>query len=237
MIGIFLYRDMARVALLPDELDGSDIIMMPHPADGTESPFVISNGRVFELLDVDRPHSSFFLGNTVQSNGSCLIAVEIHPLFLVLPLVRDKKHDIVNGINKSALAPVSALVEPILSFICSMSKPGDVTTLCYDEALTVRWIVGRTEKLIDYFRVTHQNAKQEILVDLSFDVVRHYINKEMRLMMKEELKARYPGWSLGSARPKLPPQPQPQKKRGKGKTEAPAGNRSLTDFFKPKPAP
>ena len=77
---------MLKVAFLPTNFgDSAKILTLPHPRNKKPNDFVISDGKLYEIQLFDRPHSSFFVNNSVISDGSALFAHQIHPLFMALP--------------------------------------------------------------------------------------------------------------------------------------------------------
>ena len=69
------------------EYDAMAEILRRNDKDAT---FILSGNKIYELFQVDKSHSSWFVGNSVISNGSLLYCVEINPLFIVLPFVSSR---------------------------------------------------------------------------------------------------------------------------------------------------
>lgn len=60
------------------------IITLPHPAYGTASKFCLDdeNRNMFEVVTFGEPNRSWFIGETVKSDGSLLILTPINPTYL-----------------------------------------------------------------------------------------------------------------------------------------------------------
>ena len=68
----------------------AEFVVLPPPRGGPPRSYLLAGGRLLELTRVGSPASapsSWFLDQHVKSDGSALVATEVDPVFLLLPLL------------------------------------------------------------------------------------------------------------------------------------------------------
>ncbi|OHS96871.1 hypothetical protein TRFO_09793 [Tritrichomonas foetus] len=236
-----------QVAVLPSGfLENSEYFTFPHPRNGKPATFIRHNNKIYELFHVDRPHSSWFVGNSVISNGTPLYSVEIHPLFIVLPFMASRGKQMFTQNDFFFDTPYSVIsdqLNPYLQQVCQTMELGDDIQFNYDPKKAVQWLVGKTEKLMPFVKESNDPSMADhFLIEMCFDIIRHYISKEIANDLKEILHDKYPG----SFPPKRNDDPQPivdtkkgntananKKKAPASKLKKPEGNMSISSFFSP----
>lgn len=61
-----------------------NIITLPHPSHGSPTKYCLDevNHKIYEIITFSEPYRSWFIGDTVKSDGNLLITTPINPLFL-----------------------------------------------------------------------------------------------------------------------------------------------------------
>ena len=231
---------MEQVALLPEGLAGP-VLGWKEPQSGKDAAFLTDGEKIYQIVEVDRPHSSFFVGNYVVSNGRCRMATEVHPIFVVLQFVKSRGKEMIpegEFFTGTPYEPVAEIVRPHLRSICGEMDMGDGAVLYYDDGKANEWLVGRTEKLMPYFRERSPESGDKFIIEMCFDVVRHFVDGKTAEQLRESLKTKYPG----SFPPKTmemvdtslaEPETKKKKPGPKKKLTKPEGNMSISAFFKP----
>lgn len=243
-------RFKMQVALLPSNfLENAEYFNFPHPRNGKTATFLMKDDLFYELLYVDRPHSSWFIGNSVVSDGVPLFAVPIHPLLIVLPFVSSRGKEMFSENDfffDTKYASIANQLKPKLKLICQQNEIADDLAYYYDQDKAVSWIVSKTEQLMPFFRQSDDTSEQvknedHFLIEVCFDAVRHYLSNDFAQLVKDELRKKYPGSfppkELNSSDSQtIVEAQQPQKNKKKtpaSKLKKPAGNMSISSFFAP----
>lgn len=234
-----------NVALVPKDLfQDAEYFNFPHPRNGKNTTFIRSQNTLYELLRIDRPHSSWLIGNSFVSDGTPYFAVPFHPLLLVLPFVskRGKQMFTENDFFfDTPYAPIDDLLKPHLKYICQTMELGDDINYNYDQETALNWLISKTERLLPFLQKTN-NLVDYLLIEVSYDVLRHYISSDFANLLKECLRQKYPKsfppQTLNSMdypyqADKEKPQPPPKKKAPSTKLKKPAGNTDISSFFGP----
>lgn len=66
------------------ENDSFTIITLPHPADGRPTKYSLDekHKKLYEVVSYSEPHRSWFIGESVKSDGSIQLLTPINPVFL-----------------------------------------------------------------------------------------------------------------------------------------------------------
>ncbi|KAI5642285.1 hypothetical protein NE865_05647 [Phthorimaea operculella] len=139
------------------ENDNFSIITLPHPADNRPTKYVLDDehNKMYEIVTFNEPHRSWFIGETVKSDGSILMVTPVNPLFLVLPRLREQ--------CTNRAIPLEDLLsekgfDKILDFVTNMDKigdlkgPADMKAYKYNEEKTLSWLEERVRKLAKVLR-------------------------------------------------------------------------------------
>ena len=241
---------MLKVAFLPTNFgDNAKILTLPHPRNKKPNDFVVSEGKLYEIQLFDRPHSSFFVNNSVIADGSALFAHQIHPLFMALPEMFENKNEFQmkkDFFFNSKLKPIEDLIFPYFDTVCS-TIPYDDKQLCYalDTTKMLNWLVGRVEKLLPILREKN-TLDDRLLVEIGWGVVKHYLPNNIAELLKEKIAEKYKGSfppktidsvleapqveeAVDDVRKKTQP-----KKKAANKKERPKGTPDIVSFFAPK---
>ena len=184
-----------QVALIPEALGSEYVgIMLPNPKTNRPCPYVFNGERIYEILESDRQHSSFFVENYAVSDGALLMAVPIHPLFLVIPLMCDRggeMYPIDEYFLDTCYQPIAHLVKPYFSSVCSAIPFDDSSVWCVDQQKLLNWLCDRVIRLIPFFKESTP-VEDAFLVEMGFDVVKHYIRADLAMKLKDALRVVFP---------------------------------------------
>lgn len=83
-ICLFYYNMLLFIADSLLENSNFSIITLPHPASGRPAKYCLDDAhkKMFEIVTFDEPHRSWFIGDTVKSDGSIQMCTPINPIFL-----------------------------------------------------------------------------------------------------------------------------------------------------------
>lgn len=159
-----------KVILLPKALSALRVVRLPHPRTNALSSFVVSGADIYEVLEATRGgRASFFIGDTVASDGAALVLARVHPVFLLLPLASSRGRDELFRADEyfagTPLECVGAQLQPHLSAVCSFVRYGDMDVCFYDDAKAMQWLSAKCAAL------------QRVLApaERAWDVLRHYL--------------------------------------------------------------
>ena len=184
-----------RISLLPKGiLKNSNVIFLKHPRTNQDSPFLVTDTKIYELLDVDKNPSSFLISNRAISNGRLLTAAQIHPLFLALPLIaeRDKELYSIDGyFDNTELKPIENMVKPYFPCVCDSMIVDQYLVWHFNEEKMLDWLSDRVSKLALYFHRIYPNetlCNCSAFSEKAFDIVRHYIRPNVASKLKIKLQ-------------------------------------------------
>ncbi|CAG9576041.1 unnamed protein product [Danaus chrysippus] len=132
--------------------DNFSIITLPHPAHGGPSKYCLdqANLKIYEIVTFKEDYRSWFIDDTVKSDGSLMMVTPINPLFLVLPKLRQKCCD--------RAMPLEDLLsekgfDKLISFFNDLNAIGDLKGSAdlkaykYNEEKTLMWLEQKIRKL------------------------------------------------------------------------------------------
>lgn len=181
--------------MLPKEI-GPDYhgISLPHPKNNRDCPYLYNQKQIFEVLEVDRSHSSWFVGDRLISNGSILLVSPIHPLFLVIPLMRERGKDLYlidEYFADTIYEPISHLVRPYFPTVCTAIPFEKSAAWSIDDNKLLNWLCDRVMKLVPYMKESAP-IDDHMLVEMAFDVVSNYLRGDLAQMLKTCLTQIFP---------------------------------------------
>ncbi|KAF9914457.1 Ribonuclease H2 subunit B [Lobosporangium transversale] len=142
-------------------------ILLPNPSSGLPSRYIIQEGRLFEMQVVDTEGlRSWFVGDTVQSDGSLYITTPIDPVFMFIPILdimRQKTIDsegrfltidtIFESDQYTSLRHLSQLhkIELSLALVCEVRGSSIMKTFRLDDDKTMKWLKQKVELIVNKF--------------------------------------------------------------------------------------
>lgn len=238
-----------HVAIIPDDVpDDSTVLMFKHPRTGELAPFIKTETKLYEILENDRQTSSWMIGNFIVSSGSAYILVEFNPVFLFLAELLTLTREYYEYDDFWTMAPSLKEYQPLAKIsqnamkkICEV-RMIDVEMYRADQNRIYNYLVEKVENLVPLMKEESGLLEQHFLIEISLDVLKHYIPSSICSTLKEKLKEKYPeafpaeiqqvimtephNDQQKKAKPVKPPVRKPPASK-----EKPTGNKLLTAFF------
>lgn len=165
-----------------------DLVQLQHPQTGAPAMFLFSpgDGIVQEVLTFSENKRSWFIEDTVKSDGKMHLSTPIDPLFLALPYLRKVSH----------AAPLDQLLkdnefpetERLLSCtglkhinqVADKKGDEDLNAYKYNEEKTLNWLQRKTERVAEVLKqkgihVSSGNAVSANFIKTSTDTPESYL--------------------------------------------------------------
>lgn len=115
---------------------------------------------VFEIMEFGQPHRSWFINETVSSNGKIYLTTLVDGLFLFLPFLQKNcsKHALLfdQAIRDEEFPESSRLLDVVkpeqISMIADQKGSDDLMAFKYNEDKTLNWLEKKTRVLAKYFK-------------------------------------------------------------------------------------
>lgn len=183
------------ICIFPEDFGESiETITLPHPRDGSVNDFIIKDDKIFEIQHVCPVPSSFFINNYTTSENKMIIAYQVHPLFLIIPYLYDKRKEFTSKSDlfcQPEFKNIKYLFDKYTEDICTTIKSefGDMYSLSLEKAL--EWLVRKCKKLIPFVSHKYNFNNDNHSIEVCFHIVKHYLPTELGDLLKEELKKEY----------------------------------------------
>ncbi|XP_057651292.1 ribonuclease H2 subunit B [Diorhabda carinulata] len=166
---IFLLKGEALE--LSDQYTGSgtpDIVTLRHPNTGESAVFLFSpaNNSVQEVLAYNEGKRSWFIDETVKSDGKMHLSTPIDPIFLVLPYLR--RYCATQAIPLDQLLRDDEFPETerllkssglkYLNLIADKKGEEELNAFKYNEEKTLTWLKKKTERVADILKQKNINV-------------------------------------------------------------------------------
>ncbi|RVE46904.1 hypothetical protein evm_008465 [Chilo suppressalis] len=194
------------VLLLPNELfdnDNFSIVTLPHPANGNPAKFCLNEKlkKMYEVVTYEEPYRSWFIGESVKSNGNIQMVTPMNPLYLVLPRLRDQ--------CSNRAMPLEDLLsekgfDKIIDFVHNLDHIGDLKgspemkAYKYNEEKTLLWLEGKVKQLAGVLRhknihvtsgaasatfvasnISNQSVDEEFYLKYACGIISEYLESEI----------------------------------------------------------
>ncbi|KAF9202528.1 Ribonuclease H2 subunit B [Haplosporangium sp. Z 27] len=142
-------------------------MLLPNPSSGLPSRYVIQEGELYEMQMLDSEGlRSWFIKDTIQSDGSLYIITPIDPVFMFIPIldiVRRKTiesegrflslQDIFESDQYTSLRHLSQLskVEQYLALVCDVQDSSSIKSFRLNDDLVMIWLKRKVETLVNNF--------------------------------------------------------------------------------------
>ncbi|XP_026764355.2 ribonuclease H2 subunit B isoform X2 [Galleria mellonella] len=165
-----------------------NIITLPHPAHGKPAKYALDHihNKMYELVLFSEPYRSWFIDETVKSDGNLLLLTPVNPLFLVLPRLREQ--------CSSRAVPLEDLL-----------SEKDMKAYKYNEEKTLAWLEGRVKKLATVLReknihvtsgatsatfvasnIGNDNIDEEIYLKYAHGMVSEYLQDDLVELLEKK---------------------------------------------------
>lgn len=215
-----------------------------HPSTGKPNAFAFAeDGRLFEIMVIERPHSSLFHGENVLSDGTALFTLPFNPVYLILTLRKEYKKELFQKNDffyNTPFAPYKDYFLPYIQNVCKVQSIDGGEFCGFDDGMIDEFLIAQTKKLLPTLKKS-KPVEDFLLIESAWDIMRHYLTPDFATHLKEVLKPLYPGSfpiktidqviSRAPQEKETHKQGRPKKKNGKS---VPEGNKTLFDFMQPK---
>ncbi|KAI9560951.1 hypothetical protein GHT06_011907 [Daphnia sinensis] len=205
------------IMIVPDAMlneNNSDIVIAnlrnPKTGSGTLYAFSHNYTKIYEINQFDEPKRSWFVDDTVQSDGSLFLTTSIDPLFLILPylckvkftspidqlLVDDEYAD------TKHLSTCSKMQD--LEKIADCKQSGSFQAWKYNEQKTLNWLEKKVSRISQHlkdssFNVTHSTVSanyvkaaaaivpESSFTRYAFGLVTEYLSDELTAVLEKHL--------------------------------------------------
>lgn len=230
---------------LSDQYTGTgtpDIVTLRHPNTGESAVFLFSpaNNSVQEVLTFNEGSKrSWFIDETVQSDGKMYLSTPIDPIFLVLPYL--KKHCSLNAMPLDQLLhdPDFPQTERLLkssglsylSLIADRKGDESLQAFKYNEEKTLAWLKKKVERVADILKqknihvtgggaisanfVKSTSDSPESYLKYAHGIVSEYLVDDLSLKLLKYLNLPLEEASVPSLKRKSTSQTAPEAKKGK----------------------
>ncbi|KAG0078637.1 hypothetical protein BGZ92_001392 [Podila epicladia] len=130
-------------------------MLLPHPTSGLPSRYVIQDGKLYEMqVAAAEGIRSWFVGDTIQSDGSLYMITPLDPIFMFIPILEIARQqtsgstgrflvvdDIFESDQYTSLRHLAQLddVEKHLAQICEV-RDGSLKTFRMDDERAMAWL-------------------------------------------------------------------------------------------------
>ena len=180
-----------RISFLPKDLlqNVKETVII-----NSKSYIIDTSNNIYEIAEIDRPHSSWFVGDECVQRGSTLICMKTNPVFLLLDWIsnKGKKMFLSDDLfkNDDEFEKIRYILIGCIDSVCDYIDVGDGPLYFFSEKKTKEFILNKINKLIEHDKVEQQD--ENIRIESAFDIMKHYIQKDVEVMIKDELKSKYP---------------------------------------------
>lgn len=155
--------------------------------------YMIDNSdTIYEIAEIDRPHSSWFVGDECVQNGCAVVALKINPIFLVINWISNKGKEmfLIDDMFDGEFEPIKQILTRYVCCVCDYLDVGDGPLFFFSEKKTKEYIINKISKLMESDVI--KNDDENISVESAFDIIKHYISKSVEIIIRDELKKKYP---------------------------------------------
>jgi len=208
----------SRILMVPDEslyqAESNDIhiVKLRHPKTFKGCQFLVNKSKnlLFELMNFEEEHRSWFIGSKVNSDGRIILSSPVNPVFLALPYISQASKLIpLDQMLEDPEFPktdeilVSALGEK-LEIVADRKGDKDLNVWKYNEEKTIQWLTSKVESIsrlleikgIDlsggassniYKRTSSNQPTKVDFLKYSFGIIQEYLSPELGSKLEESL--------------------------------------------------
>ena len=133
-----------------------EIISLTHPRTGSGAKFIIHEKDVYEVNSFQERYRSWFIGQSVVSNGNLYMTTRVDPLFLVIPVLSTDCTERAIPIDQLLVDTESlkngrlldVLSDDQLDLVADVKRSGDIQALKYNKGKTLNWLQRKCERLV-----------------------------------------------------------------------------------------
>ncbi|KFH72551.1 hypothetical protein MVEG_02840 [Podila verticillata NRRL 6337] len=181
-------------------------MLLPNPTSGFPSRYVIQNGKLYEMqVAAAEGIRSWFVGETIQSDGSLYMITPLDPIFMFIPILEIVRQqtsgsagrfmvvdDIFENDQYTSLRHLTQLhsVEKLLAQICEV-RDGSLKTFRMDDERVMAWLKKKMDHLeanfesipalvdsITYSESLPSGCRKETITQSSLKLVCAYLSED-----------------------------------------------------------
>ncbi|KAF2347360.1 Ribonuclease H2 subunit B [Trinorchestia longiramus] len=254
-----------KVFFIHDEFMKSseaEAVLLRHPR--TESPaiFLITEDaegkrKIAEINAFDEGHRSWFMGQSVVSDGKLHLVTPCNPVYLLLPyLMKSERNVPLDQLLDDAQYPAAVQLASCscssLNCVADAKGPADLNVWRYNEEKTLQWLERRTRALADllmakklptttaqaltFVRTMDEHDTKDAYLQLAHGIISDYLPASLSQSLRTSLKLVDPA-SLLTAKQKAKQDPEGQKDPKKLKLDGPLEDYSASPGAAKKASP
>ncbi|KAI8430085.1 hypothetical protein MSG28_000506 [Choristoneura fumiferana] len=172
-----------------------NIVTLPHPVHCKPAKFCFdeTHKKIYEIVMYNEPHRSWFIDETVKSDASMLMLTPVHPVFLVLPHIKEQ--------CSSRAVPLEDLVldkkfNKVFKFLADLNNvadlkgPEDLRAYKYNETKTLSWLESKVHKVAKELKEKNIHVSSEFYLKYALGIIAEYVEADIveKLESKFDLK-------------------------------------------------
>ncbi|XP_023955081.2 ribonuclease H2 subunit B [Bicyclus anynana] len=190
--------------------DNFRIVTLPHPAHGNPAKYVLDNlhHKMYEVVTFSEPYRSWFIDDTVKSDGSVMMVTPFNPLFLVLPRLREQCANraipLEDLLSEKGFDKILDFI-PNLDAVADLKGPQDIKAYKYNEEKTLNWLENKIRKLAVVLReknvhvtsgavsatfvssnVNNENIDDEFYLRYAHGMISDYIEQDIADLLEKK---------------------------------------------------
>ncbi|XP_053664590.1 ribonuclease H2 subunit B [Anopheles marshallii] len=151
----FVFKD----SLIESDSAGLSVVSLRNPATKNESKYLIRRtpdaSHLYEVSCFNEQHRSWFINESVCSNGKIFLPTPVDALFLVLPYLVEKCSERAVPLNQILIddsfpyiSNLNDVVSPSrMSLVADEKCAGNIIAFKYNETKTLEWLVSKCHRL------------------------------------------------------------------------------------------
>jgi len=146
-------RDKLAVLLLPKDWKKLEMVELKHPKSGKGQLFAFNENKtqIKEVISVTEPHGSWFIGDTIESDGRLQMLVDFDPILLIIPYLRASERPVPldHLLNDDEFPHTECLVNfsSTMDKIANAKGSSDLNVWVWDEEKALNYLNSKIEKL------------------------------------------------------------------------------------------
>nr|SVE74961.1 EOG090X017X [Daphnia dolichocephala] len=205
------------VMIVPDDMltenhKGIVVVNLRNPKTELATLYAFShnNTKIYEINQFDEPKRSWFLDNSVQSNGSFFLTTSIDPLFLILPYLYKAKHTspidqlLVDEEYAETRKLTSCSTRQELEKVADCKQAGSFQAWKYNDKKTLEWLKKKVLRIsqhlkdgsfnvtpsavsANYVKATAALVPESSFMRYAFGLVSEYLSDEVSVALEKYL--------------------------------------------------
>lgn len=192
---------------MKQEQNQLDIVSVELPR--KTSMFIRSGNSIYELLQFNEKHRSWFLESTVCSNGKIYMTTKIDPLFIFLQFIEEhckiKAQPVNQILEGSAGMFIDVLKHQQMKMVADQKGPDDLKAFMFNEEKTMKWLKKKILSVQNSLRkqniissgsssmnfvkssVDFESVDEDVIAEAALGIISEYISLDLLEKLDEVL--------------------------------------------------